>query len=73
VAKIELLESWAGVAEPLRALIAEVAREADGAAPPDLATVSMRWVQVRDTVHAVVRARIVSAEVAHAQSRKRTA
>jgi hypothetical protein len=28
VAKIELPESWAGVAEPLRALMAEVEREA---------------------------------------------
>ena len=73
MAKIELPESWAGVAEPLRAMIAKVAREADGAAPPDLATVSARWVQVRDTVHSAVRARIVNAQAAHAQSRKRTA
>lgn len=38
VAKIELPESWAGVAEPLRALMAEVEREAhaSSARAPDL-------------------------------------
>jgi hypothetical protein len=39
VAKIELPEGWAGVAEPLRALMAEVDRKehVDRATPPDLA------------------------------------
>ncbi|HEX7841439.1 MAG TPA: hypothetical protein VF469_28395 [Kofleriaceae bacterium] len=73
MAKSDFPESWAGVAEPLRALIAEVARETDGAAAPDLATVSVRWAQVRDAVHSAVRARIVRAQAAHAQSRKRNA
>ena len=42
VAKIELPEGWAGVAEPLRARMAEIEREshADGSTPPDLAAVS---------------------------------
>lgn len=57
MAKIDFPESWAGVAEPLRALIAEVARETHGATPPDLATVSARWAQVRHAVHSAVRAR----------------
>jgi hypothetical protein len=44
MAKIELPEGWAGVVGALRALIAEVEREAhaDGTAPPDLAAVSAR-------------------------------
>lgn len=70
MAKIELPESWAGVAEPQRALIAEVVREAHGAAPSDLAAVSARWEQVRDAVHAAVRARIVSAQAAQAPAPK---
>jgi len=42
MAKIELPESWASVAEPLRALMAEVEREAhaDRTTPQDLAAVS---------------------------------
>ena len=65
IAKIELPESRAGVAEPLRALIAEVEREAraDGTAPPDLAAVSARWAQVSDAVRATLRARIAEAQV----------
>lgn len=45
MAKIELPERWAGVAEPLRALVAEIDREAhvDCAPPPDLAAVSAQW------------------------------
>jgi hypothetical protein len=60
VTKIELPEGWDGVAEPLRALMAEIEREAyaDGSAPPDLAAVSARWAQVSDAFRATVRARI---------------
>lgn len=66
--KIELPECWAGVAEPLRALMAEVEREAhaDGSSPPDLAIVSARWAQVRDAVRATVRARIAAAQAGEA-------
>lgn len=51
--KIELSESWAGVAEPLRALMAEIEREAhaDRTTPPDLAAVSARWARVSDANH----------------------
>ena len=68
MAKIKLPESWAGVAVPLRALIAEVDHDAhaDGTASPDLATVSARWAQVRDAIRATVRARIVAAQAAQA-------
>jgi hypothetical protein len=61
------------VAGPLRALMAEVEREAhaDGSAPPDLAAVSARWAQVRDTIRATVRARIASAQAADALVPKR--
>jgi len=71
VAKIELPESWAGVAGPLRALMAEVEREAyaDGTAPPDLAAVSARWAQVSDAIRAMVRARIANAQAAQAPKR----
>ena len=46
-AKIELPECWAGVAEPLRALMAKVECEAhaDGSAPPDLTAVSA-WIAI---------------------------
>jgi hypothetical protein len=73
IAKIELPESWASVAEPLRALMAKVEREAhaDGNVPPDLATVSARWAQVRDAIRATVRARIVAAQAAQALVPKR--
>jgi hypothetical protein len=49
VAKIELPESWASVAEPLRALMAEVEREAqaDSATAPNVAAVSAQWARVR--------------------------
>jgi hypothetical protein len=65
VAKIELPEGWAGVAEPLRALMAEVDRaaHADSATPPDLAAVSARWARVSDAIRATVRARIADAQV----------
>jgi hypothetical protein len=44
VAKIELPESWADVADPLRALLAEVEREAHvNGATPDLAAMLERW------------------------------
>ncbi|HEX3477680.1 MAG TPA: hypothetical protein VHT91_21815 [Kofleriaceae bacterium] len=48
MAKIELPGCWAGVAEPLRALLAEVERaaHADRTTPLDLAAVSARWAQV---------------------------
>jgi hypothetical protein len=71
VAKIELPESWAGVAEPLRALMAEVEREAhaDHTTPPDLAAVSARWARVSDAIRATVRARIADTQVAQARKR----
>lgn len=64
MAKIELPEGWAGVVEPLRALMTEVDREAhaDGATPADLAAVSARWAQVSDAIRATVRARIADAQ-----------
>jgi hypothetical protein len=73
MAKIELPRGWSGVAEPLRALIAEVEREAhaDGTAPPDLAAVSARWAQVSDAVRATLRARIAEAQVAQSLAPKR--
>ena len=64
MAIIELPDSWAGVAEPLRALMAEVEREghADRTTPPDIAAVSARWAQVRDAIRASIRARIADAQ-----------
>ena len=52
------------MAEPLRALMAEVEREAhaEGSVPPDLAAVSARWAQVSVAVRATVRARIADAQ-----------
>ncbi len=46
--KIELPEGWSGVAEPLRALMAQIEREAhaDRTTPPDLAAVSAAWARV---------------------------
>jgi len=72
VAKIELPEAWAGVAEPLRALMAEVEREAhaDGTTP-DLAAVSARWARVSDAIRTVVRAQIGDAQAAQAKAPKR--
>jgi hypothetical protein len=74
VAKIELPQSWADVAEPLRALMTEIEREAhaDRVTPPDLAAVSARWAQVSDAIRGTVRARIADAQAAHAQVRKRS-
>ena len=71
VAKIELPESWAGVAEPLRALMAELEREAqaDSTMPADLAAVSARWARVSDAVRAAVRAQIADTQAQ--QSTKR--
>jgi hypothetical protein len=71
VAKIELPESWAGVAEPLRALMAEVEREAhtDAVTSPDLAAVSAQWSRVGDAIRATVRARIANAHAAQALKR----
>ncbi|HEX8115575.1 MAG TPA: hypothetical protein VF516_47945 [Kofleriaceae bacterium] len=73
MAKIELPEGWAGVAEPLRALLAEIDREAhaDGATPPDLAAMSAQWAQVSDAIRAAVRARIADAQVAKKRASKR--
>jgi len=70
MAKIELPESWAGVAEPLRALMAEVEREAhaDHTTPPDFAAVSARWARVSDAIRMTLRARIAATQV---QARKR--
>ena len=71
MAKIELPESWAGVAEPLRVLMAEVERKAhaDLVTPPDLAAVSVRWARVSDAICATVRARIADAQAAQASKR----
>ena len=65
MATIELPEGWAGVAEPLRALMAEVDREGhvNRATPPDLAAVSARWARVSDAIRATVRARIAPRSV----------
>jgi hypothetical protein len=73
VGKIILPETWAGVAEPLRALMAEVERaaHADGSEIPDVAAVSAHWAQVRDAIHATVRARIVDAQSAQVRVPKR--
>jgi hypothetical protein len=73
MAKIELPECWAGVAEPLRALMAEVERggHADGSAPPDLAAVSALWAQVSDAIRTTVRSRIAEAQAVQAQTPKR--
>jgi uncharacterized protein YllA (UPF0747 family) len=73
VAEVELSEHWASLAEPLRALMAEVEREAhaDGTTPPDLAAVSARWARVSDAIRATVYARIVAAQAAQALAPKR--
>jgi hypothetical protein len=73
VAEIELPERWTSVAEPLRALMAEVDREvnADSAAPADLAAVSARWARLSDAFRATVRARIAAAQAAQALASKR--
>jgi len=67
MAKIELPESWVDLAEPLRALIAEVAREAEGTLPPDLAAVSAQWARVSDAIRAAVRARVADARAVQAR------
>jgi hypothetical protein len=68
VAKIELPESWADVTDPLRALTAEVERQAHAhsATRPDLATVSAGWARVSDAIRATVRAWIACAGCASA-------
>jgi hypothetical protein len=73
VAKIELSEFWADVAEPLRAPMAEVEREAhaDRVTPSDLAAVSARWSLVSDAIRAAVRARIADPQAVQAQAPKR--
>jgi hypothetical protein len=48
VAKIELPECWAGVAEPLRTLMAEVEREAHADLAPDELGLAVRRVGERD-------------------------
>jgi hypothetical protein len=64
VPQIELPESWAAVAEPLRALMAQIERDAQAppATPTDLAAVSARWAPVKDAIRAIVRARIAEAQ-----------
>jgi hypothetical protein len=71
MAKIELPESWAGMAGPLRALMAEVEREAnaDSATAPNLAAVSAQWARVSDAIRATVRVRIAEAQAAQAPKR----
>jgi hypothetical protein len=73
VAKIELSECWTSVAEPLRALMAELERaaHADRTTPANLAAVSARWAQVRDAIRATVSARITEAQAEQAQVGKR--
>ena len=73
MAKIELPDGWAGVVEPLRALTAEVEREAHAGSttPPDLAAVSARWARVSDAIRATVRARIADAQAEQSQVPKR--
>lgn len=72
MANIELPAGWAGVAEPLRALMAEVDREAhvDGATAPKLAAVSARWERVRDAIRATVRARIADVHAAQGPTQR---
>lgn len=71
MAKIELPESWASVAAPLRALLVEVEREAsaDDTTLPNLAAVTARWARVSDAIRAMVRARIDDAQSAQALKR----
>jgi hypothetical protein len=71
MAKIELPEDWAGVAEPLRALLAEVERDAyaDSTVQPELAGVSARWAEVSDAIRATVRSRIAGARAAQVPKR----
>jgi hypothetical protein len=66
--KIELPDGWAGVAEPLRALLAEVEHAAheDRTAPADFAVVSAQWAKVSDAIRATVRARILEAQAGQA-------
>jgi hypothetical protein len=73
VAKIELPESWAGVVEPLRALMIEIERDAhtDRVTQPDLAAVSARWSRVSDAIRATVRARIADAQAAQVRAPRR--
>jgi hypothetical protein len=73
VAKIELPEGWSGVAEALRALLAEVERaaHADRTTPADFAAVSARWAQVSDAMRAMVHAWIVDEQAAQARAPKR--
>lgn len=63
--KIELPAAWVGVAEPLRALMAEVERDAcaGSTTPPDLAAVSARWARVSDAIRAAVRAQIADKQL----------
>jgi hypothetical protein len=70
VVKIELPEGSVGVAEPLRALMIEVQREAhaNNTMPPNLAAVSARWAQVSYANHATVRERFTDAHAAQARS-----
>lgn len=62
VAKIELREAWAGVAEPLRALMAEIGCEAESGAPNPV-VVSAQWTRVSDAIRAAVRAQIAEAQL----------
>jgi hypothetical protein len=73
MAEIEFPESWAGVAEPLRAPMAEVEREAraETTTPSDLAAVSPRWARVSNAIRATVRARIADAQGASLAPRLR--
>ena len=69
--EIELSERWASLAEPLRALVAEVEREAhaDRTTTPDHTAVSARWARVSDAIRATLRTRIADAHAAQALKR----
>jgi hypothetical protein len=71
MAKIELPESWAGVAGPLHALMVELERQAhaDSPAPSDLAAVTARWARVSDSIRAMVRTRIADVQATPAPKR----
>jgi len=60
-----------GVAEPLRALMAEIEHQAyaNSATQPDLAAVPVRWEVVSDAIRALVRTRIADVQAAESASR----
>ena len=74
MAKIELPEGWAGVAEPLRAPgwpRSNASRTRTARPLLDLAVVSAQCARVSDAIRAMVRARIADAQAAQALAPKR--